>query len=63
MNYLHISKRIFSIPDPHTPGAFMNVAEKEGHTYVNPINKHRLRGKAALRVAKAARVAQRRAAA
>ena len=57
--HLFISKRVFTVANPQIPGAMMRVLEKKGRTYANPANEHRLRGKSALRVAKAARVAAR----
>jgi hypothetical protein len=59
LKFLWISKRILEVPDPRNPKAVLRVPEKHGRTFVNPHNKLRLRGKSNLRIAKAARVAQR----
>jgi len=57
LNFFFISKRWLPVPDPVVPGAFTLALERKGRTYVNPENANRLRGKSALRIAKAARVA------
>ncbi len=52
----HMSRAVFQVPSPDVPGGLVTVMERKGHTYRNPKNQVRLRGKSALRRAKDARV-------